>query len=122
MLEEGVLSGLERPVHLYWGVRTHADLYAAERISRWQESLEGFRYTPVLSEPGEDWNGRTGWVHEAVLGDYPDLSGVAVYASGPPPMIAAVQSTFPAHGLRSDRLHFDSFEFAADTAALAGGT
>ena len=122
MLEEGILKGLERPVHLYWGVRTQADLYAAERISRWEQALGGFRYTPVLSEPDDSWNGRVGWVHEAVLGDYADLSGVAVYASGPPPMIAAVRSSFPGQGLPADRLYFDSFEFAPDTAALAGGT
>jgi CDP-4-dehydro-6-deoxyglucose reductase len=121
MLEEGLLSGLDRRVHLYWGVRTQADLYAMDRIARWERKLEGFRFEPVLSEPGDDWSGRTGWVHQAVLDDYPDLSGVAVYASGPPPMIAAIQSGFPEHGLRNDRLFFDSFEFAADTAALAGG-
>ncbi len=122
ILTEGIATGLSRPVHLYWGVRTAADLYAAERIAGWQDQLPDFRYTPVLSEPDGDWSGRTGWVHEAVLEDCPDLSGKAVYASGPPPMIAAVQTAFPAHGLRKDRLYFDSFEFAADTAALAGGS
>lgn len=121
MLEEALVSGLDRRVHLFWGVRTEADLYAMDRIGRWERALEGFRFEPVLSEPGDDWTGRTGWVHEAVLRDYPDLSGVAVYASGPPPMIAAIRSGFPDHGLRGDRLYFDSFEFAADTAALAGG-
>lgn len=119
MLEEGRHKGLERPVHLYWGVRSEVDLYAARRIEQWQSGLAGFRYTPVLSEPDPDWTGRTGWVHQEVIADYPDMSRLAVYASGPPPMISAIQAQFPVHGLRADRLHFDSFEFAADTAALA---
>ena len=119
MIEEGRHQGLDRPIHLYWGVRSERDLYATSRIAEWQADLPGFRFTPVLSEPGQDWSGRTGWVHEAVLEDYPDLSGIAVYASGPPPMITAVQAEFPPRGLHPDRLHFDSFEFAPDTAGLA---
>jgi CDP-4-dehydro-6-deoxyglucose reductase len=67
-----------------------------------------------MSGSSGGWAGRRGWVHEAVLEDHPDLSGVAVYAAGPPPMIAAIQEAFPAHGLAPDRLYFDSFEFGAD--------
>jgi CDP-4-dehydro-6-deoxyglucose reductase, E3 len=63
--------------------------------------------------PEDDWRGRTGWVHEAVLHDHPSLAGVDVYAAGPPPMIAVIQELFPAQGLPAGRLFFDSFEFAS---------
>jgi CDP-4-dehydro-6-deoxyglucose reductase len=68
----------------------------------------------VLSEPPppEHWSGRSGLVHEAVLADYADLSGVDVYASGPPPMIEAIRASLPKRGLAPDRLYYDSFEFA----------
>ena len=73
---------------------------------------------PVLSEPetADDWQGTTGWVHEAVLSDFPDLAGLDVYASGPPPMINAIKQSFPAQGLEQGRLYFDSFEYANDGA------
>jgi|TARA_B100000315_G_scaffold150569_1_gene139325 CDP-4-dehydro-6-deoxyglucose reductase len=53
-------------------------------------------------------------VHEAVLRQYPELDGFEVYASGPPPMIEALKTTFAVHGLPQERLFFDSFEFTAD--------
>jgi CDP-4-dehydro-6-deoxyglucose reductase len=71
----------------------------------------------VLSEPqAEDvWAGRTGWVHRAVLADFPDLSGLDVYAAGPPAMIEAAREEFLAAGLPKERLFFDSFDYAADS-------
>ena len=53
-------------------------------------------------------------VHEAVLEDYPDLSGYDVYVCGPPPMVNAVLDSFPKQGLDRERLFSDSFEFAAN--------
>jgi CDP-4-dehydro-6-deoxyglucose reductase, E3 len=68
----------------------------------------------VLSEPraDDDWQGRTGWVHDALVQDYPVLSGYELYMAGPPPMIEAGKAAFARHGLPREQLHFDSFEFA----------
>lgn len=115
ILEHAFHIGLERSLHLYWGARAKADLYLDAMPRRWAAEHPYFRYTPVLSEPRleEAWEGRTGWVHEAVAADYPDLSGYAVYMSGPPPMIEAAKRTFAAQGLPVEQLFYDSFEFAA---------
>ncbi len=114
ILEHALATGSTRPMHLYWGARSRRDLYLDALAASWAQQHANFRYTPVLSQPHEEdqWHGRTGWVHEAVLADYPDLSAYEVYASGPPPMIEAVKTSFSAHGLAQDRLHYDSFEFA----------
>jgi CDP-4-dehydro-6-deoxyglucose reductase len=114
MLEHAFHIGLDRPLHLYWGVRAKADLYLDELPRRWAEQHPQFRYTPVLSEPRpeDDWKGRTGWVHQAVANDYPDLSGHEVYMSGPPPMIEAAKPVFAVHGLPVEQLFYDSFDFA----------
>lgn len=114
ILEHAFARGIPRPLHFYWGARAERDLYMHALPQAWARTHANFRYTPVLSEPrAEDgWDGRTGWVHAAVLADYPDLSGHEVYASGPPPMIAAIQQALFARGLTPDRLFFDSFEFA----------
>ena len=55
-------------------------------------------------------------MHEAALRHFPDLSQVDVYASGPPPMIEALKNAFEDVGLAIERLYFDSFEYASDTA------
>jgi len=116
MLEEVREQGCLRPLHLFWGVRARADLYLHDILRRWAEELECLTYTPVLSEPapGDDWQGATGWVHEAVLAAFPDLTGFEVYASGPPPMIEAIRAAFPRHGLAPGRLYYDSFDYAED--------
>ncbi len=114
MLEHAFHLGLDRPMHLYWGARAKVDLYLDELPRRWTEEHPNFRYTPVLSEPRPEdgCEGRTGWVHEAVAADYPDLSGYDVYMSGPPPMIDAAKPNFAARGLPAEQLFYDSFEFA----------
>ena len=114
MVEHAFHIGLDRPLHLYWGARAKVDLYLDELPRRWEGEYPNFRYTPVLSEPHpeDSWEGRTGWVHEAVAADYPDLSGYDVYMSGPPPMIEAAKLVFVAQGLPADQLFYDSFEFA----------
>lgn len=114
MLRHLVLQGASRPVHFFWGVRRPRDLYEGEQVERWAAEHEWLRFTPVMSEtlPEDGWSGRCGWVHEAVLEDYPSLTGADVYAAGPPPMIAVIQELFPAHGLPQGRLYFDSFEFS----------
>lgn len=114
MLEHAFHVGWNRPFHLYWGARAKVDLYLDELPRRWRSEHANFRYTPVLSEPRPDdqWSGRTGWVHEAVAADYPDLSGHDVYLSGPPPMIDAAKPAFAAQGLPPEQLFYDSFDFS----------
>lgn len=116
ILEHIFHVGFERSVQLYWGARAKRDLYLMELLGDWDEKYANFSFVPVLSEPAEEdqWQGRTGWVHEAVLADHADLSDVDVYAGGPPPMIDALKKVFFDHGLTPDRLFYDSFEFAVD--------
>jgi CDP-4-dehydro-6-deoxyglucose reductase len=75
-----------RPVSLYWGGRRPHDLYMNELCEQWQAILPNFRYVPVVSDPlpEDNWSGRTGFVHAAVMQDLPDLSGHQVYACGAP--------------------------------------
>lgn len=117
IIEEAIAKGLPRPMHLYCGVRSRRDLYMHELASGWSEAHANIEYVPVLSEPlPEDaWEGRTGLVHEVVLEDFPDLSGYEVYASGPPVMVRAADSLFPARGLDPLHLYSDSFDFAFET-------
>jgi CDP-4-dehydro-6-deoxyglucose reductase len=112
-------TGDRRPVTLYWGGRSEADLYEHAWLSQLEHERPGFAYRPVLSGPApSDATGRAvrrGLVHEAVLADYPDLAGFDVYASGPPAMIEAIRTEFARHGLPRGQLFFDSFDYAPDT-------
>ncbi|MDH4030393.1 MAG: CDP-6-deoxy-delta-3,4-glucoseen reductase [Chromatiales bacterium] len=115
ILRQAFQDGFASPIHFYWGARAACDLYDRQTVEAW--TSERFAFVPVLSEPqAEDvWAGRTGWVHRAVLADFPDLSGLDVYAAGPPAMIEAAREEFLAAGLPKERLFFDSFDYAADS-------
>jgi CDP-4-dehydro-6-deoxyglucose reductase len=124
MLRQLLERGDRRPLHLYWGAQAQIDLYEDAILREWCERHPSFKYTPVLSNPAQtdDWRGKTGWVHDAALDDYADrLDNIDVYASGPPAMVEAVRHQFVARGLPSDRLFFDSFDFAPDTTAKFTG-
>lgn len=95
---------------LYWGGRRQADLYAVTSVADWEAQYPGVRLVPVLSEPDADWTGRTGFVHQAILQDWPDLSGHEVYACGNPLMIDAARSSFEQEaGLPAERFYADAF-------------
>ena len=115
LLEQSFLLGIRRPLYLYWGVRQLRDLYLDELPRRWAREHRNFRYVPVLSEPapGDAWTGRTGLVHEAILADFPDLSGFAVYACGSVQMVHAARPAMLAHGLEGDACYSDAFAPAA---------
>ena len=117
LIEQAELKGMDRPIHLYWGCRSRADLYLHAWALAAAERLPTLRYVPVLSEPRADdaWSGRTGFVHEAVMADLPDLSAFQVYACGAPPMVEAAQRDFPARcGLPADAFFADAFTSEAD--------
>jgi CDP-4-dehydro-6-deoxyglucose reductase len=96
---------------LYWGCRVRSDLYMNDLAERWSTE-HGVRYVPVLSEalPSDEWTGRAGFVHRAVMEDLPDLSEVQVYACGAPPMVEAAHRDFTAQcGLPEEEFYSDSF-------------
>ncbi len=116
IVEHALHLGVTRPMHVYWGARAQADLYLDSLPREWAARHPSVLYTPVLSEPARDtaWEGATGFVHEQVLNDHPDLSGFDVYMSGPPPMINAAREAFTSAGLPAERLFYDSFEPGGD--------
>lgn len=120
MIEHAFHIGIERPIHLYWGVRSERDLYLPDLPRTWAAEHPSFSYVPVLSEPDAGWSGRTGWVHEAVVSDHPDLREFDVYMSGPPVMVHAGRDAFLAHGSTMEQMFSDAFEYAADSTAKQG--
>ncbi len=114
LVEQALKNNDQRNITIYWGAKTEADLYLDTLVTKWTKEHEQIHYRPVLSELEtlNHWEGRTGFVHEAVLADYANLSDYDVYACGPPPMVNAIIQSLPKQGLNKDRLFSDAFEFA----------
>ena len=107
---------VKRTMILYWGCRTEQDLYAHTQILALAQAHPTLlRYVPVLSSGSMQWTGERGLVHEAVPRGVTELAKYDVYAAGPPAMIAAIRVGFTAAGAATDRLYFDSFDYAPDS-------
>ena len=111
--------GITRPTTLYWGGRRPGDLYMNDWVQAQLAVMPHLQYVPVVSDalPEDDWTGRTGFVHLAVLQDFPDLSSYQVYACGAPIVVESARSDFTAKAhLPADEYFADSFTSAADKA------
>jgi len=117
ILEHMQFKGITRPATLYWGGRRPADLYLDAWVRAQCAQMPNLRYVPVVSDalPEDAWTGRTGFVHQAVLADLPDLSGHQVYACGAPIVVESAQRDYTQKaGLPAEEFFADSFTSEAD--------
>jgi CDP-4-dehydro-6-deoxyglucose reductase len=115
VIEHAFHKGTDRQMVLYWGARSSPDLYLHGLAASWQDEHDNFTYIPVLSDPGpqDDWPGRTGFVHQAVLDDFPSLAGYQVYACGAPAMTDIAKQTFVGErSLPEDEFYCDAFTYS----------
>lgn len=117
IVEHAIAEQCARPMHIYWGAKARADLYQNELPEQWAAQHANISYVPVLSEPAAEdgWAGRSGLVHQAVMADFPDLSGHQVYACGAPAMIDAARSDFTSIcKLPEEEFFADAFTFSSN--------
>jgi len=122
MVEHAFARGMRRRMILYWGTRRPEDMYLAALPAQWEREHDTFRFVPVISEPRpeDDWTGRIGLVHEAILADFPSLAGHQVYACGSTAMVEAAHPAFRERGLVQDDCFADAFRPAPQLARLGG--
>ena len=119
IVEQAVHIKSQRPMMLYWGGRRPKDLYMHALCEEWARTVPNFSYIPVISHATQDdhWHGRTGFVHQAVMNDLPDLSNYQVYACGAPAMVDAARTDFGAScRLPEEEFYADAFTSEADLA------
>jgi CDP-4-dehydro-6-deoxyglucose reductase len=119
IVEQAIHNKTTRPMVLYWGGRRPKDLYMNALCEEWAATLPNFKYVPVISNalPEDGWTGRTGFVHQAVIADLPDMSGYQVYACGAPVMVDSAKQDFVAQcKLPEEEFYADAFTSEADLA------
>jgi len=117
LIEQLQFKGSTRPMRLYWGGRRPPDLYMDSWVRERAAELPNLTYVPVISNalPEDNWTGRTGFVHKAVLEDLPDLSGHQVYACGAPVVVDSARAEYSALArLPPEEFYADAFTTEAD--------
>jgi aquacobalamin reductase/NAD(P)H-flavin reductase len=111
LLQQLLSKPLEASVQLYWGTRTINDMYAFDELVILAREHPLFSFIPVIELPEKDWQGKTGWVHQAVLEDIPDLATYQVYVAGRFEMAKVVRDDFIRQGLPITSLFGDAYAF-----------
>ncbi len=106
-----------RPITLFQGARSVSELYNKDIFEQLDKVFDNFTYVPALNAPeeGDDWQGFTGFVHEAALAHFNGrFSGNKAYLCGPPLMIdAAINALMQGRVFERD-IHMERFVTAAD--------
>ena len=118
MIEHMQFKGITRPAVLYWGGRRPVDLYMNDWVLAKVAEMPNLSYVPVISDAlaEDNWTGRTGFVHKAVLQDFTDLSNYQVYACGAPIVVDSAQAAYATVGLPDAEFFADSFVTEKDKA------
>lgn len=106
-----------RPITLFQGARNVSELYNKDIFEQLDKEFDNFTYIPALNAPekGDDWQGFTGFVHEAAI-DYFDglFDSNKAYLCGPPLMIDAAITALMQGRLFERDIHMERFVTAAD--------
>jgi CDP-4-dehydro-6-deoxyglucose reductase len=114
IVEHMLHNNIKREVTIYWGAKAGEDLYMPELPEAWSKQYPHIKFIPVLSDalPQDNWQGRTGLVHQAVLDDIADLSAYEVYCCGAPAMVEVAHVSFLQAGLPEYAFYSDAFNYA----------
>ncbi|HIP76604.1 MAG TPA: NAD(P)H-flavin reductase [Psychromonas hadalis] len=111
LIEQAIALNLNNPIHLYWGVKKRSYLYFEDQANSWHEQHSNIEFKPVVELPEANWNGRTGYVHQAILNDFSDLSDFDIYVVGRFEMAKIARDDFTKQGAKIENIFGDAFAF-----------
>lgn len=111
IFDDLIHKGHQGPVHFYWGLRTSADTFVMDWVNHHQ-SPDNFHVHVVVNEGSEDWNGRTGWLYEAIIEDHLELSNSHAFISGSVGMVYGTLDQLEAKGIKEGQCYSDVFSYA----------
>jgi NAD(P)H-flavin reductase/ferredoxin len=112
----------QRPVTVFFGARTRAELYYVDRLTALCDLRPQAEFVPVVEDADEAWEGETGRVTDAIARRLRSLRGYDAYLCGPPPMVEAARELVIQLGVREANVYFDAFvpTGAAEPSVTAG--
>lgn len=98
----------ERPAVLIYGNKKEDDIIRREELDGLPQNVT---VVHVLSDPGEDWKGLTGYVTGKIIEEQAAvvLDEADVYLCGPPPMMEMVIRALRRLGVEDSRIHYERF-------------
>ncbi|MDA8622259.1 NAD(P)H-flavin reductase [Psychrosphaera sp.] len=104
-----------KPFHtvlLYWGAKDEEALYASEYLADWAKKYPHYQYIPVVENADDNWIGKVGYVHQAVMEDIVSLEPYDIYLAGPFKMAGIAREDFiNQKGALKEHMFADAFAF-----------
>ena len=97
---------------LIYGARTEDDLLYHDELNSLCEQHDNFSYIPTLSNPSEQWQGRSGYVQRELLSyasQKSKLLSTEFYLCGPEAMMSEVERIITDVGIPSNQIFKDKF-------------
>jgi CDP-4-dehydro-6-deoxyglucose reductase len=114
LIEQALNVESAQPMHLYWLVRSPAGHYLDGYCRSLADTLEQFRYTPLVATntdtpqvPATPAQSDLLFAAQHILADHPDIAQAELYASGPVANMAVAARFLQEHGLPPEQLHVD---------------
>ena len=104
-------SGSRRSAVYFFGGNQVRDLFLTDQMRAFEKSLADFRFVPVVANPveGEQWDGETGLVTEAVQRNVKNADEAEAYLCGGPGMIDASIEVLKKLGMKENQIFYDKF-------------
>ena len=118
IVETALGIGISRPIHLYFGARDAAGIYATERLAGLARAHPNLHVETTLAAPGAT-GCRPGLVTDALAADHTSFEDAKAYVAGPPAMVEAATEIMVSRGLARRDCHADPFFTEAEKAAAA---
>ena len=100
-----------RPVKVYWGLRDESACYELVKTSDTLAKLSNAAFFPVIENPSDSWEGKTGLVHKVVMQDIKNLSDYDIYLAGRFEMVGAIRTDFTENGALVEHMFADAFAY-----------
>jgi len=113
--EQLIQKNSSREIYFYFGARSQLDLIYSDHFQQLSERFSNFHYLPVLSRPGQDWGGATGYVQDHLAkylatGLQKAQDKAEFYLCGPAAMMESTIDLLKDHGIGDNAISFDKFE------------
>lgn len=109
MLDHIAEQSNQPPIHLYYGVNTETDLCEQHRLNGYAERIKDFNYHPIISKASEQWQGKSGYIHEHLDKNQLAEQTFDMYLCGPPPMIEAVKTWMDEQAIEDCHIYSEKF-------------
>jgi CDP-4-dehydro-6-deoxyglucose reductase len=114
LIEQALNVEFAHPMHLYWLVRNPTGHYLDGYCRSLADTLEQFRYTPLVATNTDTPQAAVTpaqsdvlFAARRILADHPDIAQAELYASGPVATMTAAAQLLQQHGLPPEKLHVD---------------